>query len=66
MKNNNTTLNQVQNNNNQLSEEDKLIIKIIFGGALFIVFVICVGLIVRSVRQVINPADEFESKPKDM
>lgn len=66
MNNNNTIPNQVQNNNNQLSEDDKLSIKIIFGGALFLIFVICVGLIVRSVRQVINPADEFESKPKDM
>lgn len=62
----NVALNSTSESAGQMSAEDELMIKIISGGAILVILMICVGLIVRSVRQIMNPNAEQDVKPKEM
>ena len=49
-----------------MTPEDELMIKIISGGAILVILLICIGLIVKSVRHILNPNAELETKPKEI
>ena len=47
-----------------MTKEDELIIKIISGSAAVFIVLICIGLIVKSVRHVMTPDEEYDVQPK--
>lgn len=49
-----------------MTPEDELMIKIISGGAILVILLICIGLIVKSVRHILNPNAELDTKPKEI
>jgi hypothetical protein len=48
----------------KMTKEDELIIKMIAGSAAVLIVLICIGSIVKSVRHVMSPDEEYDVQPK--
>lgn len=49
-----------------MSEKDELIFKIISISVIILILIICIGVIIRSARNVMYPTAEQDIKPKEM